>query len=81
MLEAEKHLGIKQHYYIDSNGNFNKNILISDEDPRKIVRFDIDNSRSHVILIGQHLNLETYLLPFGTPGQSPIVNKHIFWRK
>jgi len=70
---AKQHLGPKQHYY-----NGNKNILVSDMDPRKVVRFDIDLNRTHVKIKGQHLNLETYSQHFGTGG-TKLLNIHVYW--
>ena len=79
---AKQHLGTEQRYYVDKNAVVNKNILVSDSDPRRIVRFDIDMSTTHVQKVGQHLNLETYAKPFGTMGQRrPLTNLHLFWRK
>ncbi len=81
LTRAEQHLGPSQHYYVDKNGVVNRNILVSDSDPAKIVRFDIDLSTPHVQKMGMHLNLETYAKPFGTPGEKAIQNIHLFWRK
>ena len=81
LTRAEQHLGSSQHYYVDKNGVVNRNILVSDSDPAKIVRFDIDLSTPHVQKMGMHLNLETYAKPFGTPGEKAIQNIHLFWRK
>ena len=82
LIRAEQHLGPNQSYYVDKNGIVNKNILISNSDPRKIVRFDIDLSRPHVKNAGVHLNLETYAKPFGMPGQKhALTNIHLYWRK
>ncbi len=73
--EAEAHLGDRQHYYKGNN-----DILVSDADPRKVVRFDLDLDTPHVQRVGQHLNLETYAQPFGTRKQHPLINRHIKWR-
>lgn len=72
---AEKHLGPSQHYYKGNN-----NILVSDMDPRKVVRFDIDVNNLHVRKVGQHLNIETYRQSFGINGQHAIKNIHVKWR-
>ena len=80
LTRAEEHLGKSQHYYVDKKGYVNKNILVSDADPRKIVRFDID-PYGHVKRFGPHLNLETYAAPFGTIDQKPLTNIHLYWRQ
>ena len=69
--KAEDFLGPSQSYYVNSKGEINYNILVSDSDPRKIVGFDIDVTNSHVIKDGVHLNLEVYKYPFGTKDGVP----------
>ena len=79
--KAEDFLGPSQSYYVNSKGEINYNILVSDSDPRKIVGFDIDVTNSHVIKDGVHLNLEVYKHPFGTKDGAPMKNIHLIWQE
>ena len=78
--KAEDFLGPSQSYYVNSKGEIEYNILVSDSDPRKVVRFDLDVTNSHVIEEGVHLNLEVYKHPFGTKGGVPKKNIHLKWQ-
>ena len=79
---VENHLGKTQSYYVDKYGNIEHNILVSDIDPRKIARFDIDMTLPHVQKDGVHINLEIYRHKFGSVSQKKsIINIHLKWRK
>ena len=78
--KAEDFLGPSQSYYVNSKGEIEYNILVSDSDPRKVVRFDLDDTIPHVIEEGVHLNLEVYKHPFGTKGGVPKKNIHLKWQ-
>ena len=80
--EVENHLGKSQSYYVNSSGETVFRILVSDADPRKIARFDLDLSKPHVIKEGVHINLETYKYEFGSVSQKKAIkNIHLKWRK
>ena len=81
MDKAEDFLGPSQSYYVNSQGEIKYNILVSDSDPRKVVRFDLDVTNNHVIKEGVHLNLEVYKYPFGTKDGDPIKNIHLIWQE
>lgn len=78
--KAEDFLDPSQSYYVNSKGEIEYNILVSDSDPRKVVRFDLDVTNNHVIKEGVHLNLEVYKHPFGTKGGVPKKNIHVEWQ-
>ena len=78
--KAEDFLGPSQSYYVNSQGEIKYDILVSDSDPRKVVRFDLDVTNNHVIKEGVHLNLEVYKHPFGTKDGVPMKNIHLKWQ-
>ena len=80
--EVENHLGKSQSYYVNSSGETEFHILVSDADSRKIARFDLDLSKPHVIKEGVHINLETYKYEFGSVSQKKAIKTiHLKWRK
>ena len=80
--EVEKFLGDSQSYYVNSKGEVVYNILISDSDPTKVARFDINPSSPHVMDEGLHINLEIYKKAFGTKGvKEAKINIHLKWSK